>query len=80
MLLYSDGNRDVCFQIALAQFWSGLGYHNVDVNLEFHGVQVAGNFSDGTSTLTLSPQITRLELVAPIRREEDTDVSVNFGT
>jgi tripeptidyl-peptidase-2 len=63
----------------LAQFWSGLGNHNIDVNLEFHGVQVAGNFSNGNSTLTLSPQITRLEFQTPIRREEDTEISVSFG-
>jgi tripeptidyl-peptidase-2 len=66
-------------ELALAQFWSGLGSHNVDISLNFHGIQLAGNLSDGTGTITLSPQITRLDLQAPIRREEEAEINVSFG-
>lgn len=68
-------NLEVC----LAQFWSGLGKHSIDLSLDFHGVQVAGNLANGQSTLHLEPQITRLDISSPIRREDNLNVSVNFN-
>ncbi|KAI8365920.1 subtilase family-domain-containing protein [Radiomyces spectabilis] len=66
-------------EVALAQFWSALGKHSVDINIEFHGVQIAGNLADGQSTLHLQPQLTRLDVIAPIRREDNVDISASFN-
>ncbi|CAO0794467.1 unnamed protein product [Mucor circinelloides] len=68
-------NLEVC----LAQFWSGLGQHDVDLSLNFHGVQVAGNLANGQSTLHLEPQVTRLDISSPIRREDNLNVNVSFN-
>jgi tripeptidyl-peptidase-2 len=67
-------NLEVC----LAQFWSGLGKHAIDLSLNFHGVQIAGNLSNGQSTLHLEPQVTRLD-IASIRREDSLNVSVSLN-
>lgn len=68
-------NLEVC----LAQFWSGLGKHSIDLSLNFHGVQVAGNLANGQSTLHLEPQVTRLDISSPIRREDGVNVNVSFN-
>lgn len=68
-------NLEVC----LAQFWSGLGKHSIDLSLNFHGIQVAGNLANGQSTLHLEPQVTRLDISSPIRREDAVNVSVSFN-
>ncbi|KAI8076819.1 uncharacterized protein BX664DRAFT_362744 [Halteromyces radiatus] len=65
-------------EVALAQFWSGLGKHAVELNLEFHGVQLAGNLAIGNGVVKLDHQITRLDIAAPIRREDPVDVKVSF--
>lgn len=67
-------NLEVC----LAQFWSGLGNHAIDLSLNFHGVQIAGNLANGQSTLHLEPQVTRLD-IASIRREDSLNVNVSFN-
>ncbi|KAI9300609.1 hypothetical protein BJ944DRAFT_170558 [Cunninghamella echinulata] len=67
-------------EVALAQFWSGLGKHSIDLSLEFHGVQLAGNLANGFGVVKLDPQVTRLDVAAPIRREENIDVKVSFDT
>ncbi|KAI8983667.1 hypothetical protein BDB01DRAFT_850343 [Pilobolus umbonatus] len=66
-------------EICLAQFWSALGSHSVDLNLDFRGVQIAGNLSNGESTLYLEPQVTRLDISAPVRREVGVNVNVSFN-
>ncbi|CEP17397.1 hypothetical protein [Parasitella parasitica] len=66
-------------EVALAQFWSGLGQHAVDLSLSFHGVQVAGNLANGQSTLHLEPQVTRLDISSPIRREDELNITVSFN-
>jgi tripeptidyl-peptidase-2 len=68
-------NLEVC----LAQFWSALGKHQIDLSLDFHGVQIAGNLANGESVLHLEPQITRLDVSAPVRREEKVNVNVSFN-
>ncbi|KAG2195613.1 hypothetical protein INT47_005981 [Mucor saturninus] len=68
-------NLEVC----LAQFWSGLGKHSIDLSLDFHGVQIAGNLANGQSTLHLEPQVTRLEISTPVRREDALNVNVSFN-
>ncbi|KAI8884711.1 hypothetical protein K501DRAFT_247452 [Backusella circina FSU 941] len=68
-------NLEVC----LAQFWSGLGKHQIDLSLDFHGVQIAGNLANGESVLHLEPQVTRLDISAPVRREEKVNVNVSFN-
>ncbi|KAI7907246.1 uncharacterized protein BX663DRAFT_495304 [Cokeromyces recurvatus] len=67
-------NLEVC----LAQFWSGLGNHAIDLSLNFHGVQVAGNLANGHGVLHLEPQVTRLDITSPFRREDALNVSVTF--
>ncbi|KAI8339132.1 hypothetical protein BC941DRAFT_422188 [Chlamydoabsidia padenii] len=67
-------------EVALAQFWSGLGKHSVELNLEFHGVQLAGNLAIGNGLVKLDPEVTRLDIAAPIRRETSMDVKVSFDT
>lgn len=68
-------NLEVC----LAQFWSGLGKHSIDLSLDFHGVQIAGNLANGQGTLHLEPQVTRLDISSPIRREDSLNVNVSFN-
>ncbi|KAI8969157.1 hypothetical protein BDF20DRAFT_826714 [Mycotypha africana] len=68
-------NLEVC----LAQFWSGLGKHAVDLSLNFHGVQVAGNLAQGEGVIHLEPQVTRLDISSPIRREDNINISVSFN-
>lgn len=68
-------NLEVC----LAQFWSGLGKHSIDLSLDFHGVQIAGNLANGQSTLHLEPQVTRLEISSPVRREDNLNINVSFN-
>ncbi|ORX58714.1 subtilisin-like protein, partial [Hesseltinella vesiculosa] len=68
-------------EVALAQFWSGLGKHAVELSLEFHGVQVGGCLTTGNkNVIKLDPEVTRLDICAPIRREEDLSISVNFSS
>ncbi|KAG1467187.1 hypothetical protein G6F56_004548 [Rhizopus delemar] len=66
-------------ELCLAQFWSALGKHVVDISLNFHGVQIAGNLANGKSTLRLEPQLTRLDVSAPLRREDALNVKVSFS-
>ena len=68
-------NLEVC----LAQFWSGLGRHSIDLSLHFHGVQVAGNLANGTSTIRLEPEVTRLDISSQVRREDALNLSVSFN-
>ncbi|KAL0088936.1 subtilase family-domain-containing protein [Phycomyces blakesleeanus] len=68
-------NLEVC----LAQFWSALGKHTVDLSLEFHGVQLAGNLANGHGVVYFDPQVTRLDVAAPIRKENKVDISVSFN-
>ncbi|KAI9271277.1 subtilase family-domain-containing protein [Helicostylum pulchrum] len=67
-------NLEVC----LAQFWSGLGRHDIDLSLNFRGVQIAGNLANGQSTLHLEPQLTRLDISSPVRREDSLSINVSF--
>ncbi|KAI9310690.1 subtilase family-domain-containing protein [Dichotomocladium elegans] len=67
-------------EFCLAQFWSSLGRHSVDLDIEFHGVQIAGNLaSNGNGTVHLEPQVTRLDLIAPLRKESKVDIQTNFN-
>ncbi|CAO3640999.1 unnamed protein product [Mucor hiemalis] len=68
-------NLEVC----LAQFWSGLGNHSIDLSLNFHGVQISGNLANGQSTLHLEPQVTRLDISSQIRREDYLNLKVSFN-
>ncbi|KAI7869183.1 hypothetical protein BDF14DRAFT_1785690 [Spinellus fusiger] len=68
-------NMEVC----LAQFWSALGKHTLDINVKFHGVQVGGSLTTDLGVVQLNPQVTRLDIVAPIRREDAVDVGVSFN-
>ncbi|CAO3677502.1 unnamed protein product [Rhizopus stolonifer] len=67
------------FELCLAQFWSALGKHVVDISLNFHGVQITGSFANGKSTLFLEHQLTRLDVSAPLRREDALNVKVFFS-
>ncbi|ORZ14024.1 hypothetical protein BCR42DRAFT_417878 [Absidia repens] len=67
-------------EVALAQFWSGLGKHSVELNLEFHGVQLAGNLAIGNGVVKLDHEVTRLDIAAPIRQEAPVDIKVSFDT
>lgn len=68
-------NLEVC----LAQFWSGLGRHAIDLSLSFHGVQVTGgNLANGQGMIRLEPQLTRLDISSPVRREDNLNVNVAF--
>ncbi|CAO3593980.1 unnamed protein product [Absidia cylindrospora] len=67
-------------EVALAQFWSGLGKHSVELNLEFHGVQVAGNLAIGNGVVKLDQEVTRLDIAAPVRRETAVDIKASFDT
>ncbi|KAF7727019.1 tripeptidyl-peptidase II Tpp2 [Apophysomyces ossiformis] len=66
-------------EVCLAQFWSALGKHVIDVFVEFHGVQLSGNLANGSGAVHLEPQITRLEVAAPIRREDKVEIGVSFN-
>lgn len=68
-------NLEVC----LAQFWSALGKHSVDLSLDFHGVQIGGNLVTGQSTVHLEPQVTRLDISSPLRREDSMNINVSFN-
>ncbi|KAI9469712.1 MAG: subtilase family-domain-containing protein [Benjaminiella poitrasii] len=68
-------NLEVC----LAQFWSGLGKHAIDLSLNFHGVQIAGNLATGHGILHLEPQVTRVDVTSPFRREDKLNLSVSFN-
>ncbi|KAI8146465.1 hypothetical protein BJV82DRAFT_598642 [Fennellomyces sp. T-0311] len=66
-------------EFALAQFWSSLGKHFIDLEIEFHGVRLAGNLSDGRGVVHLEPQVTRLDIVAGVRQENKVDISTSFN-
>ncbi|KAI8330140.1 hypothetical protein EDC96DRAFT_612213 [Choanephora cucurbitarum] len=67
-------NLEVC----LAQFWSSLGKHNIDLSLHFHGVQIAGQVVSSQDVVRLEPQVTRLDISSPVRREDNLKISVSF--
>ncbi|KAI7856234.1 hypothetical protein BDC45DRAFT_555693 [Circinella umbellata] len=66
-------------EFCLAQFWSGLGKHFVDLNIEFHGVRLAGNLADGQGLVRLEPQVTRLDMVAGVRKETKVEINTSFN-
>ncbi|KAG0176962.1 tripeptidyl-peptidase II Tpp2 [Apophysomyces sp. BC1034] len=66
-------------ELCLAQLWLAIGKHNVDISINFHGVQIAGNLANGQSVVRLEPQVTRLDVSAPIRKEDEVDISVSFN-
>ncbi|KAI9279744.1 hypothetical protein BY458DRAFT_501519 [Sporodiniella umbellata] len=66
-------------EVCLAQFWSALGKHVVDVTLNFHGVQVTGNLANGKGNIRLEPELTRLDVCAPLRREDALNAKVSFS-
>ena len=66
-------------EFCLAQFWSGLGKHFVDLNIEFHGVRLAGNLADGQGLVRLEPQVTRLDMVAGVRKETKVEINTSFS-
>ncbi|KAG1356236.1 hypothetical protein G6F62_002135 [Rhizopus arrhizus] len=70
---------NLTLELCLAQFWSALGKHVVNISLNFHGVQITGNLANGQSTVHLEPQLTRLDISAPLRREDALDVKVSFS-
>lgn len=51
----------------------------MDINVEFHGVQLAGNFASSQGVVHLDPEVTRLDIAAPVRREEKVETSVSFS-
>lgn len=63
----------------MAQFWSGLGKHLVDLDLEFYGVRFASHSTNGQGLLCLHPHITKVDFVSSIRRQDKVDVSVSFS-
>ncbi|CEJ03744.1 hypothetical protein RMCBS344292_17722 [Rhizopus microsporus] len=69
---------NLTLELCLAQFWSALGKHTVDISLNFHGVQIAGNLANGQGTIRLEPQLTRLEICSPLRKEVGVNPSVSF--
>ncbi|CEG66665.1 hypothetical protein RMATCC62417_03204 [Rhizopus microsporus] len=69
---------NLTLELCLAQFWSALGKHTVDISLNFHGVQIAGNLANGQGTIRLEPQLTRLEICSPLRKEVGINPSVSF--
>lgn len=66
-------------EVCVAQFWNGLGKHSVDLSLDFHGVQIAGNLTNGEGVLHLEPEVTRLDVCSSIRREEALEVRASFN-
>ncbi|RUP47401.1 hypothetical protein BC936DRAFT_145776 [Jimgerdemannia flammicorona] len=66
-------------EFALAQFWSSLGNHVVDLEVSFHGIQLAGSVADAGGAIYLGT-LTRLDIVASIRREDEVNPRVSFDT
>ncbi|RUS20247.1 subtilase family-domain-containing protein [Endogone sp. FLAS-F59071] len=66
-------------EFALAQFWSSLGNHVVDLEVSFHGIHFGGSLADAGGMVYLD-NLTRLDIVAPIRREEDVNPTASFDT
>ncbi|KAI8069082.1 uncharacterized protein B0P05DRAFT_551505 [Gilbertella persicaria] len=64
-------NLEVC----LAQFWSSLGKHSLDLSLHFHGVQVGHD----QGLIRLEPQVTRLDITSPVRKEDSLNANVSFN-
>ncbi|CAG8454666.1 15829_t:CDS:10 [Acaulospora morrowiae] len=92
---YGDGNGEeqiekkrfsvrggVTIEICLAQFWSSLGNHNVSLEFVFHGIQIANNTTNGGDTVYINggDSYTRLDIVAPVRREDEIYPSISFDT
>jgi tripeptidyl-peptidase-2 len=48
---------NLTLELCLAQFWSALGKHVVNISLNFHGVQITGNLANGQSTVHLEPHL-----------------------
>ncbi|CAO3664113.1 unnamed protein product [Rhizopus stolonifer] len=66
-------------ELCLAQFCSALGKHMVDINLNFYGVQIAGKLANGKSILRLEPRLTRLDMSAPLCREDTLNVKFSLS-
>ncbi|CAG8479878.1 12439_t:CDS:10 [Acaulospora colombiana] len=91
---YGDGNGEeqverkrfsvcggVTIEICFAQFWSSPGDHNVSLEFVFHGIQIANNATSGDDAIYINggDSFTRLDIIAPIRREDDISPSIQFG-
>jgi tripeptidyl-peptidase II len=65
----------------LAQFWSSLGNHTVSLEFNFHGVQIANNATNGDDTVYVdgADAFTRVDIVTPVRREDEIIPSISLG-
>jgi tripeptidyl-peptidase-2 len=64
----------------LAQFWSSLGNHTVSLEFVFHGIQIVNNTNNGdTIYVNGGDAFTRIDVVAPVRREDELHPSISLG-
>ncbi|CAG8610460.1 383_t:CDS:2, partial [Dentiscutata heterogama] len=70
----------VTMEICVAQYWSSIGNHDVSLEFIFHGIQISNNAISGNKTVFINGGVpfTRLDITAPVRREEGINPSVQL--
>ncbi|CAG8537845.1 24786_t:CDS:10, partial [Racocetra persica] len=92
---YGDGSGDeqiekksfavcggVTMEICVAQFWSSIGNHDISLEFVFHGIQISNNAISGNKSVFINGgnPFTRLDIIAPVRREEGINPSIQLET
>ncbi|CAG8643412.1 13260_t:CDS:2, partial [Cetraspora pellucida] len=69
-------------EICLAQFWSSIGNHDMSLEFVFHGIQISNSALSGSKSVFINGgcPYTRLDIVAPVKREEGINPSIQFET
>ncbi|CAG8480016.1 10360_t:CDS:10 [Scutellospora calospora] len=69
-------------EICIAQYWSHSGNHDVSLEFNFHGIQIANNAVSRNKSVFINggDSFTRLEIIAPVRREDGINPSVQLET
>ncbi|CAG8674187.1 18099_t:CDS:10, partial [Racocetra fulgida] len=90
---YGDGSGDeqiekksfavcggVTMEICVAQFWSSIGNHDISLEFVFHGIQISNNAISGNKSVFINggDSFTRLDIIAPVRREEGINPSIQL--
>ncbi|RIB23882.1 subtilase family-domain-containing protein [Gigaspora rosea] len=67
-------------EICVAQYWSSIGNHDISLEFVFHGIQIANNAISGSKTVFINggSPFTRLDITAPVRREDGINPSVQL--
>ncbi|KAG9286248.1 hypothetical protein G9A89_014234 [Geosiphon pyriformis] len=70
----------VTLEICLAQFWSSPGNHTISFEITFHGIQLANNTTNADNIVYINGNnaFTRLNIVAPVRREDEINPLISF--